>query len=298
MTLAAATILVALLAATPESEPVNATLKPAAPIRVEVEVAAPRPDVFRAFTTTDGVTTFFAPAARVELRADGPYELYFNPSAAAGSRGSEGCRVLSYVEDEMVSFTWNAPPTLGNAARMLRSFVVVQLSDAGPGRTRVQLTHAGFGAGQPWEEIRTYFARAWPAVLKQLQTSVLKGPIWHRVEVAQPARRPYVYSIRPVHPEHLEKPTPAEAQALQGHVEHIRSLLAAGRLVVAGPSFDPSLFPKSKGTVPFRSPPPGLVIFYADNDADALATLEADPAVRAGVFAGRVNPLKLSFLGP
>ena len=42
-----------------------------------------------------GVTSFFAPVAHLELRLGGPYEMLFDRDALAGSRGSEGCTILS-----------------------------------------------------------------------------------------------------------------------------------------------------------------------------------------------------------
>ena len=42
----------------------------------------------------DGARTFFAPEAHIELRPEGPYEMYFDSDAPVGERGGEGCTVL------------------------------------------------------------------------------------------------------------------------------------------------------------------------------------------------------------
>ena len=70
-----------------------------------VLVGAPVQDVWTAWTTTEGVTTFFAPEARVELRVDGPFELYMNPYGEPGTRGSEGMRILAFQENAMLAFS-------------------------------------------------------------------------------------------------------------------------------------------------------------------------------------------------
>jgi uncharacterized protein YndB with AHSA1/START domain len=92
--------------------------------------------------------------------------------AQPGSRGSESCRMLSFVPGRMVSFTWNAPPHLA-ATRHEHTWVVIELEDVA-GATRVTVTHTGWPTSglrsEPqWEETFAYFDRAWQGVLKALE---------------------------------------------------------------------------------------------------------------------------------
>ena len=48
----------------------------------KVTVKANVDDVWKAWTTSAGIKTFFAPDANVELRVDGPFQIYINPSAS------------------------------------------------------------------------------------------------------------------------------------------------------------------------------------------------------------------------
>lgn len=286
-------LLTTLLAATP------------ADVTRETVVPALRAEVFRAFTTVEGATTFFAPAARIELRPGGPYELFVVPDAPEGQRGGEGCRVLSYVPNEVLSFTWNAPPSFPEL-RFQRTFVVVQLSDAGKGKTRVKLTHGGWKDGERWEALRAYFDKAWGDVLGNLEKRYTKGPVFpgttrQASAVAPAVRKTYVYYVTPARAGFEEKPTPDEERVLAEHVAHIKSLQASGRLLFAGPSIGTPQLPRPGGkALPFVGLPDttGIVVFEAKDDAEALATLEADPAVREGVFRGRVSPFSAAFVGP
>jgi len=99
-------------------------------IRKETTVDAGVAEVWDAWTTPTGVRTFFAPDARLELSIGGPYELLFDQEQEPGKQGSEGCRVLSYLPHQMLSFDWNAPPQFP-AIREQRTWVVVQLADKG-----------------------------------------------------------------------------------------------------------------------------------------------------------------------
>lgn len=143
-----------------------------------VEVKAPVAEVWWAWSTREGVRTFFAPDARIELRPLGPYEIYFAPDAPAGQKGAEGCRVLSYVPMEMLAFEWNFPPSIpslrGSGAR---TWVVVEMAGSAPGTVKVRLRQLGWQAGEDWDKGFAYFDRAWGVVLERLQKRFATGPL-------------------------------------------------------------------------------------------------------------------------
>jgi len=99
-----------------------------------VTVAAPVAEVWTGWTTEEGVASFAAPEATIDLRLGGAYEWYFMLDALPGDRGAEGCTVLAYVPPRLLAFTWNAPPSIP-ALRALGpcSHVVVELDDLGDG---------------------------------------------------------------------------------------------------------------------------------------------------------------------
>lgn len=141
-------------------------------VRKEVQVSAAVEKVWKAWTTDDGVVTFFAPKARIELTVGGSYELYFDLEAPKGSKGGEGCRVLSFLPTEMLSFEWNAPPEFPNVRKeqmQKHTWVVVQFYPVGRNQTKVRLTHLGWKEGEEWEKVFQYFMRAWDIVLGRLE---------------------------------------------------------------------------------------------------------------------------------
>jgi uncharacterized protein YndB with AHSA1/START domain len=141
----------------------------------ETVVAAPVAEVWRSWTTVEGVRGFMAPEANIELEPGGAYEIFFEPQAAVGDRGGEGNRVLAVDPPRMLSFSWNAPPHL-ETVRPQRTHVVVRLSEVSAGSTRVVLRHDGWGQGGQWEEAVAYFQRAWgEIVLPRLQQRYVPG---------------------------------------------------------------------------------------------------------------------------
>jgi uncharacterized protein YciI len=71
--------------------------------------------------------------------------------------------------------------------------------------------------------------------------------------------------------------SPALEQLQKDHLAHLRSMHAAGKLVLAGPLTD-------GGTIR------GLAVYKVGSLEEARAAAEADPAVKAGRMAVEVHP--------
>jgi len=142
----------------------------------EVVVKATPETTFRAWTTSEGITSFFAPEAEIDPRPDGAFHIHFNPYAPPGLKGADDMRFLAVQPSQFLSFTWNAPPHLPEA-RKQRTVVTVRLAPAGDGQTRVTLRHAAWGDGGEWDKTFEYFDRAWGNVLENLRKRFETGPV-------------------------------------------------------------------------------------------------------------------------
>lgn len=146
-------------------------------INLSIEVGAPVDKVWNQWTTKEGISNFFAPASRIELKPRGSFEIYFFPNAPEGLRGAEGNLILGVQEKKMLSFTWDAPPQWPEI-RKQRTFVTVRFHQLSENKTRVTLMHAGWGSGSDWDVVYTYFESAWGGtVLPFLKHSLEVGPI-------------------------------------------------------------------------------------------------------------------------
>jgi uncharacterized protein YndB with AHSA1/START domain len=67
--------------------------------------------VWEAIATGPGLAQWAAPAAYVDLRPGGAYELYYKPDAPAGKRGMEGNKVLGFVPGRMIGYSGGLPDT-------------------------------------------------------------------------------------------------------------------------------------------------------------------------------------------
>ena len=155
-------------------------------VSVEAVVAGSPDQVFRLWTTEDGVKQFFAPAARIEAREGGAYTMIFDPAhdPEGNSRGTRGARILHLAPGKGLDFEWipfvveNSPgmggppgvPAAERNARPLPTWVEVSFDpvEGDARQTRVRLAHYGFRKGGKWDESFAYFQKAWAGVLSNL----------------------------------------------------------------------------------------------------------------------------------
>jgi uncharacterized protein YndB with AHSA1/START domain len=142
----------------------------------EVVIAATLDQAWDAWTTREGVVSFFAPDARIEPRPGGAFQIHFNPLAEPGMKGADNMRFMALQPKRMLSFDWNAPPHLPQARGQF-TFVVVRFEPTGDKETRVTLHHTGWGQGGEWDQAYAYFDRAWATVLANLRKRFETGPI-------------------------------------------------------------------------------------------------------------------------
>jgi uncharacterized protein YndB with AHSA1/START domain len=143
----------------------------------DVTIDAGVKDVWSAWSTDDGVRSFFAPASKIDLKVYGDYEIYFNPEGKAGERGAEGTKILAIQPEKMLTFTWNNPPILPGI-RWDYTTVILRFKPVSEKQTRVTLYQVGWGEGEEWDKAYEYFNKAWSMiVLPRLQHRFKVGPI-------------------------------------------------------------------------------------------------------------------------
>jgi uncharacterized protein YndB with AHSA1/START domain len=181
------TALAGLLFATPdEANLMTGKHKTERTIILDALVDAPPHEVFRLWTSADGIKTFFAPDARVDAEVGGKYQVIFAPAKdpEGDSHGTKGARILKLVPDKELAFEWitfagdellghNAPPYAPPAERNVRPLptwveMTFEAVEGHPNQTHVRFAHYGFREGEKWEQSYRWFGRAWKGVLDEL----------------------------------------------------------------------------------------------------------------------------------
>ncbi len=133
-------------------------------------------EVWRAWTTSEGMTEWWVEEANIELKIGGKFELYMLPDNAEfeGNRGSERCTILAYAPERMLSATWNAPPNFSEQ-RFQHTRITLLFEPVEDGaRTKVTLIHSGWPKDgmndktSKWPQVYQYFESAWTFVFDRM----------------------------------------------------------------------------------------------------------------------------------
>lgn len=138
-------------------------------IEKKVIIDAPIKTIYELWTTRAGVNRFFAADSRIELEPNGAYEIYFDLTQPYGTRGSEGCKVIRFIENEYLEFTWNVPPSFKKEREQnYQSIVKIEMTSINHNKTNVTLRNEYHKQTEQLDEINKYFDRAWDYVLNNL----------------------------------------------------------------------------------------------------------------------------------
>jgi uncharacterized protein YndB with AHSA1/START domain len=149
---------------------------------VAATIPASQEEVWKAWTTSEGVKSFLAPDCLIDFRIGGAYEIYFDPDAAAEDRGSIGSVILAIQPIQSFSFTWRNPPSL-TVVRWQFTHVQIQIERVAEQQCEVVLSQDGWGSSPDWEKAYQYFERAWQkVVMPHLVKRFTDGPInWDEI---------------------------------------------------------------------------------------------------------------------
>lgn len=121
------------------------------------------------WTTHEGLKTFFGADNKIELFLNGAFEIYFLLDSPVGQRGSEDCKVLSFLPEKYFSFSWNAPPNFEEVRKSnYKTWVVVEFKSIAHEQTEIIVTHLGWPNDEKWNPVYDYFNNAWDFVLNGL----------------------------------------------------------------------------------------------------------------------------------
>ena len=76
--------------------------------------------------------------------------------------------MLSYLDRQMLSFEWNAPPQF-DSLRYIYTRAIILFDHLSEGKTKIRFSHVGWGEGEKWGEVYDYFDAAWDYVLENFK---------------------------------------------------------------------------------------------------------------------------------
>ena len=142
--------------------------EPGRVLRLELTIPAPIGEVWKAFATSEGLSTWLTPGAVVDLRPGGEWTAHF----PGGSTG--GGTILSFVPQQEIVISALAPDKFPSV-RARRTRAQFQFEAAG-NSTLVRLTQTGWLEGDEWDRAYEYLAVGNAQLLATLHRRFVSGP--------------------------------------------------------------------------------------------------------------------------
>lgn len=148
---------------------VTVSREPVKRLDFEVIVPASQQEVWKAFTTKEGLESWIAPSARVDLSLGGVWEVgYVGAQPGGGS-------VLSYVPMEMLSLHAMAPESFPTV-RKEGTIAVFFFERVAEKQTRVRLAQVDWKDGEEWDKAFDYLSKGNAILLNMLFKRFTNGP--------------------------------------------------------------------------------------------------------------------------
>src|ERR1700734_3686412 len=136
-------------------------------LRIELTIPASVHDVWEAFTTNKGLSSWLAPDVSVELKPGGDWLVKFPGSTGGGT-------IVSFVPEQEIVISALAPDRFPHV-RAARTHAVFTFTAQG-NSTLVCLTQTGWQSGAEWDAAYEYLAAGDAQILALLHHRFVAGP--------------------------------------------------------------------------------------------------------------------------
>ena len=141
-----------------------------APLVTEAIINAPVSEVWRLFTTREGLESWMVAHAEIELKVGGLMRTQYDPKGALGDPNTIVNEVLSFEPERMLSIrVQQAPANFPLPQAVRRMWTVIYFQPLEPGMTNVRVVGLGFGEDADSHKLREYFRKGNAETLEQLQ---------------------------------------------------------------------------------------------------------------------------------
>ncbi|MBM7585924.1 uncharacterized protein YndB with AHSA1/START domain [Bacillus pakistanensis] len=144
-------------------------------IRKEIIINAELSLVWKAWTESERIIKWFAPAAEIDPRENGKFELYFSPDNK-DMMSTKGCRILQYKEPTLLEFEWKGPDPFAGVMNDENNLTTVSVEfESLNEMTKVTLIHQGWKDTEEYSHAREWHVQAWEQMLKSLKSNMESG---------------------------------------------------------------------------------------------------------------------------
>ncbi|MCC7267073.1 MAG: SRPBCC domain-containing protein [Caulobacteraceae bacterium] len=146
-------------------------------MQLSIVAPAPRAEVWKAFATSEGYSSWATPLAAVDLEVDGMIETSYQADARLGAPDNIKNQITAYVPGRMLALRNVQSPPGFPGPKFREIAVIVELEDAGPGTTKVTLTGVGYKSAPDFQTLYGHFEWGNAYSLAELKKRFETGPV-------------------------------------------------------------------------------------------------------------------------
>jgi uncharacterized protein YndB with AHSA1/START domain len=159
-------------------------------LQLSTDVPASAHDVFAAFSTSEGFSSWAVPVANVDFRVGGMIEASYDSHARLGDPNNIKNAIVAYIPDRLLIIrNVQAPSGFVDSSLFQKTVTMIEFSPIDANNTRVTLTNAGYGRGAGFADVYSHFEWGDAYTLHELRKRFVNGPVdWAAEEAKQKAK--------------------------------------------------------------------------------------------------------------
>ena len=148
-------------------------------LRYEMEVDTPITEVWKAIATEEGIKTWMAPVAKLDLKTGGTVQTNYSTNSKIGDTGTISLGIINYIPEEMLIYQITLNDVFPEKCRKEDKNLqeIIQLKPLSKNKTKVSSTMVGWGQGKEWDETYTFFEKGNKWSYQQLLKRFTNGAI-------------------------------------------------------------------------------------------------------------------------
>ena len=142
----------------------------------EAIIDAPVAEVWKAFTTKQGLESWMAPHVEIDLRVGGTMRSTYSKDGVVGDESTIENTIISFLPQRMLSFrNTGQPKGFPFKAQIEKTWSVLQFVPVDANKTRLTITGMGYGDDPASQQMRTFFQVGNQTVLDKLKAKFAQG---------------------------------------------------------------------------------------------------------------------------
>ena len=135
-------------------------------LQQSIDIASSPSCIWRSLADEDGLKAFGMKVAHVEMKNGGVLEEGFSPDAKIGGSDTIRHRIIAYLPERLLVLrNEQTPPGLPHAELYKNVVQVISIEPRGTGKTRLTISHTGYGSSSDYDQLYATFQRGNPGYL-------------------------------------------------------------------------------------------------------------------------------------